>query len=427
MHPMFKKRKAPTTSSAVPKKPKQKMSIANIFARRKGPSSSSGNADKSKPSNDAAGNDVVEIETENAAPTETNNAGPTEPKQKRSRKRIGDDSDDDDGDDNDDNNAPAGATTPSSAAAAKSKTASSPEKKSSTAVVVPAEDAPAPKKKATWGFFSLTAKSGAEAGKPEAKVSIAGAWPRGSPVPYEAVANLFGKLEATTKRLEIVKMVSDFFRLVITLTPEDLLPVVYLASNSIAPQFENVELGIGDMVIKKALQEATGRSLKHINAALKETGDLGEVAEGSKKSIRTLYKPPPLTVRHVFKKFKEISTIAGAKSGVKKGNIVKSLLAAGASNLRCCPAAATATTDTTDTTDTTSSTHLRCACPRNSIAKTAVALRQVPVRKGDTLSAPFKEKCVSTWYVCRSNDAIPCSCSYALHILLPMPWFLEHR
>lgn len=79
------------------------------------------------------------------------------------------------------------------------------------------------------------------------------------------------------------------------------------------------------------LAAAVGAVCLHqaINAALKSTGDLGEVAEGSKKNIRTLYKPPPLTVRQVFQKFKEISTIAGAKSGMKKGNIVKSLLAAG--------------------------------------------------------------------------------------------------
>ena len=51
----------------------------------------------------------------------------------------------------------------------------------------------------------------------------------------------------------------------------------YLASNSVAPQFENVELGIGDSVIKKALQEATGRNMRAINAALKATGDLGMV------------------------------------------------------------------------------------------------------------------------------------------------------
>ena len=52
-------------------------------------------------------------------------------------------------------------------------------------------------------------------------------------------------------------------------------------------------------------------------------------------------------------------------------------------------------------------------------------INQVPVKKDDTLSALFKEKCVSTWYGCRSNNAIPCSYSCALHILMLMPWFLE--
>lgn len=58
------------------------------------------------------------------------------------------------------------------------------------------------------------------------------------------------------------------------------------------------------------------------------------VVERSKKKIRTLYKPPPLTVRQVFEKFKAISRIGGSASGKKKGAIVKALLAAGMVALR---------------------------------------------------------------------------------------------
>eukprot|EP00750_Incisomonas_marina_P001214 INCI10990.2.p1 GENE.INCI10990.2~~INCI10990.2.p1 ORF type:complete len:751 (-),score=167.97 INCI10990.2:251-2470(-) len=262
---------------------------------------------------------------------------------KKMRRRIDDDDDDDDDDDSEDNDAPAphpatgtSKTDPASASSSvvtSQSSVSTPATLGSVPVVAEPTASPDEKKsKASWGFFGMkaTAKAAASDGSDDScTLSVEGAWPRGTPVPYKAMADIFGKLEATTKRLEIIRLVSDFFRLVITLTPEDLLPVVYLANNSIAPQFENVELGIGDTVIKKALQEATGRSAKAINAALKSTGDLGEVAEGSKKNIRTLYKPPPLTVRQVFQKFKDISTIAGAKSGMKKGNIVKSLLAAG--------------------------------------------------------------------------------------------------
>jgi DNA ligase-1 len=108
------------------------------------------------------------------------------------------------------------------------------------------------------------------------------------------------------------------------------MSIRYLASNSIAPQFENVELGIGDKVLKNALAEATGRKVAAINADLKSAGDLGEVAEASKASMRTMWKPPPLTARQVFGKFKDISKTVGKESDKRKGNVVKALLAAGA-------------------------------------------------------------------------------------------------
>ena len=41
-------------------------------------------------------------------------------------------------------------------------------------------------------------------------------------------------------------------------TPEDLVKVVYLSANRIAPAHEGVELGIGEASITKALAEAYG-------------------------------------------------------------------------------------------------------------------------------------------------------------------------
>lgn len=43
-------------------------------------------------------------------------------------------------------------------------------------------------------------------------------------------------------------------------TPDDLVPIVYLSANRIAPAHEGTELGIGDASIIKALAEAFGRT-----------------------------------------------------------------------------------------------------------------------------------------------------------------------
>lgn len=62
------------------------------------------------------------------------------------------------------------------------------------------------------------------------------------------------------RRNRMITLTANFFRSVIATTPEDLLPAVYLICNEVAPTFQGVELGIGDGLIIKALQDATGKS-----------------------------------------------------------------------------------------------------------------------------------------------------------------------
>jgi DNA ligase-1 len=100
-------------------------------------------------------------------------------------------------------------------------------------------------------------------------------WGRGEPVPYQALAATFQCVEATTQRLEIVDMVSNFFRSVMVLTPEDLVPCVYLCTNDLAPAYDGIELGIGDGILTKAVATATGRTLAQVKAAMKDCADLG--------------------------------------------------------------------------------------------------------------------------------------------------------
>ncbi len=91
-------------------------------------------------------------------------------------------------------------------------------------------------------------------------------WKAGEPVPYSHLATAYEKIEATSKRLEIAAILTKALRCIIELTPEDLLPAIYLCVNKLAPAHEGVELGLGDMVLTKALAEATGRQEKDIKA-----------------------------------------------------------------------------------------------------------------------------------------------------------------
>ena len=57
----------------------------------------------------------------------------------------------------------------------------------------------------------------------------------------------------------MIETLCNFFRSVIVLTPDELLPCVYLCLNKLAPAYEGVELGIGETVLMKAIAQCTGK------------------------------------------------------------------------------------------------------------------------------------------------------------------------
>ncbi|KAF8846362.1 ATP-dependent DNA ligase [Paxillus ammoniavirescens] len=164
------------------------------------------------------------------------------------------------------------------------------------------------------------------------EVDIKGGWKVGAPVPYAALTKTFALIEATTKRLEKTSLLTSFFLLVIQRSAKgdtnSLLQVVYLCINKLSPDYIDVEMGIGESLLIKAISESTGRSLAVVKSDLKKEGDLGLVAMNSKAGQKTLFKPKPLTVPFVFTNLKEIALSSGHSSQAKKVSIVTKLLAA---------------------------------------------------------------------------------------------------
>ncbi|GAA5941308.1 DNA ligase (ATP) CDC9 [Sporobolomyces koalae] len=152
-------------------------------------------------------------------------------------------------------------------------------------------------------------------------------WKANEPVPYAALTATFDKIAATTKRLEISAYLTRFLVDVIERTPKDLLRVVYLCINRLAPEYESIELGIGESLLMKSIGEACGRTLAQVKSEYKETGDLGEVAQRSRERQRTLFKPKPLTINKVFEELTKIAKTSGQQSQARKVGTIKGLLA----------------------------------------------------------------------------------------------------
>lgn len=103
-------------------------------------------------------------------------------------------------------------------------------------------------------------------------------WKQGELVPYSALAQTFAEIEATTKRLIILETLTNFFVKVIRLSPDDLLPCVYLCINRLCPDYEGLELGIGESLLIKSIAQSTGRDVARLKKDLEQKGDLGLVA-----------------------------------------------------------------------------------------------------------------------------------------------------
>ncbi|EFP86212.2 DNA ligase 1 [Puccinia graminis f. sp. tritici CRL 75-36-700-3] len=78
-------------------------------------------------------------------------------------------------------------------------------------------------------------------------------WEKGKPIPYSSLAYTFNLIDGTTKRLEITKYLTQYLIQVISRTPDELLKVIYLCINRLCPDYEGIELGIGESLLIKAI------------------------------------------------------------------------------------------------------------------------------------------------------------------------------
>jgi len=143
---------------------------------------------------------------------------------------------------------------------------------------------------------------------------------------------------ATKSRIQIVSILAGLFRSVAQDHPDDLTATVYLCSNRLAPPFQAaMVLGVGGSIISQAISEATGMSPAAMKSAYQRLGDIGDVAQEARSSMRTLSdifsssvskKAKTLTVADVYNKLCSLAKIKGPGSTLSKRNLLRDLLVA---------------------------------------------------------------------------------------------------
>ncbi len=126
---------------------------------------------------------------------------------------------------------------------------------------------------------------------------------------YSRIVETYAKIEATTKRLEITRLLVEL----IDDTPQPIIDkVVYLTQGKLYPDFLDIELGVAEKLLFRSLAKVTGQAEAKVTILYKKLGDLGTVAEQLlKEKTEVSFEREVLTVEQVYNAFDTIAHEAG--------------------------------------------------------------------------------------------------------------------
>ncbi len=127
---------------------------------------------------------------------------------------------------------------------------------------------------------------------------------------FSELAKYFEKMEATSKRNELVEILADLFN---HADATEIDKICYLIQGRIVPFFEPIEIGMAEKTVGLAIALAYGHSKEDIVGQYRRLGDLGLVAEKVHNG-----KDGHLTVEKVHTSLMEIAKTTGAGSQEKK-------------------------------------------------------------------------------------------------------------
>jgi len=149
--------------------------------------------------------------------------------------------------------------------------------------------------------------------------------PEEGDLPFSVLAECYYKLESTSGRLDMIALLRDLF----AETPAEAIDkVAYLTLGRIAPEFVDLELGIGERLALKAVAMVSGIAEGKVTAKYKELGDIGFVAEWAIQNRSVLaFLKEELTVNGVFNALVKIAKTTGPNSQDIKLKTLAGLLA----------------------------------------------------------------------------------------------------
>ncbi len=141
---------------------------------------------------------------------------------------------------------------------------------------------------------------------------------------YSELVEVYEQLDSTTKRLEKTFIIAKFL---IGIPKESLPELMLLLEGKVFPDWDDRKIGVAAQIVVKAIAQASGDSLSHVEKTWKHEGDLGQVAQvliGSKKQF-TLAQTE-LTPTKVLHNIQKLAQLDGTGSVNHKLQLIVELL-----------------------------------------------------------------------------------------------------
>lgn len=140
---------------------------------------------------------------------------------------------------------------------------------------------------------------------------------------FSKLAEYYEKLEATSKRLELVDILSKLFG---ESDSAEIGKICYLIQGRVAPFYMPIELGMAESMVAQAIAKAYGKTKDEVIKSYRHLGNIGLAAQELAKSHKASAN---LTVSDVFSGLRKIADLGGEGSVEQKittlANILKDL------------------------------------------------------------------------------------------------------
>lgn len=155
---------------------------------------------------------------------------------------------------------------------------------------------------------------------------------------FSRLSQLFLKLEGTSKRLEMIDLLSSFFKEIKESKEfEDLDKIIYLLQGQLAPNIKQFpKMGLAEKMIIEALSIHSGVDVKRIKSVLVKKGDIGATAEvilSKSKKQKSLFdynlneeSKTSIEIFELYSELKKIALSEGTGSHDTKLGILRGLM-----------------------------------------------------------------------------------------------------